>query len=97
MRKLTVVLSSALFACSVSVNANEGFYLGPSISGYYLDSDRYVGGGEEAIVGGLNIGYRFFNDWALELALKLPIRISSWPSWISTTGLVKTPRAGGPM
>lgn len=67
--KLTVLMGSALLACSVSAHANEGFYLGPSLSGYYLDSDRYVGGAEEAVVGGLNFGYRFFNDWALELGV----------------------------
>lgn len=69
MRKLTAIVGSVLLACSVSASANEGFYLGPSVTGYYLDSQRYVGGDEEALVGGLNLGYRFFNDWALELGV----------------------------
>ncbi len=69
MRKIISTVGAALLATtvSVSVNANEGLYLGPSLTGYYLDSDRYVGGAEDAAVAGINIGYRFFNDWALEL------------------------------
>ena len=78
MRKLTAVLGSVVLACSVSANANEGFYLGPSLSGYYLDSDRYVGGADEAVVGGLNVGYRFFNDWALELGVGTEIANSDF-------------------
>ncbi len=69
MRKIISVAGAALLATTMHVNANEGLYMGPSLTGYYLDSDRYIGGGEEAIVGGLNVGYRFFNDWALELGV----------------------------
>lgn len=69
MRKIISTVGAVLLAATLSVNANEGFYVGPSVTGYALDSDRYVGGGEEAIVGGLNLGYRFFNDWALELGV----------------------------
>ena len=69
MRKIIYTVGAALLAATVSVDAQEGLYVGPSVTGYYLDSDRYVGGGEEAIVAGLNVGYRFFNDWALELGV----------------------------
>lgn len=69
MRKIISVVGAALLATTINVHANEGLYVGPSLTGYYLDSDRYVGGGEEAVVGGLNLGYRFFNDWALELGV----------------------------
>ncbi len=58
-----VVLASSMTG---NVSANEGLYLGGSVTGYYLDSKRFVGGGEEAYVGGVNLGYRFANRWALE-------------------------------
>ncbi len=48
------------------VQANEGAYVGGSLTGYYLDSSRFVGGGQESTVGSVNLGYRFANDWALE-------------------------------
>ena len=69
MRKIISTVGAALLAVAVSVDAKEGLYVGPSVTGYYLDSDRYIGGAEEAVVGGLNLGYRFFNDWALELGV----------------------------
>ncbi len=49
------------------VQANEGAYVGGSMTGYYLDSNRFVGGGKDSVVGGINLGYRFANDWALEI------------------------------
>lgn len=52
-----------------SVQANEGAYVGGTLSGYYLDSSRFVGGSQLSGVGTLNLGYRFFNDWALEANL----------------------------
>ncbi len=58
-----VLLASTLTA---NVSANEGLYAGGSITGYYLDSERFVGGGEEAYVAGFNLGYRFTDSWALE-------------------------------
>ena len=58
-----VVLASSMTG---NVNANEGLYLGGSVTGYYLDSERFVGGGEESYVGGVNLGYRLANNWALE-------------------------------
>ena len=58
-----VLLASTLTA---NVSANEGLYLGGSVTGYYLDSERFVGGGEETYVGGVNLGYRFTDSWALE-------------------------------
>lgn len=47
--------------------ANEGAYVGGSLTGYYLDSSRFVGGASDSVVGGINLGYRFANDWALEI------------------------------
>ncbi len=58
-----VILASSMTG---NVSANEGLYLGGSVTGYYLDSERFVGGGEEAYVGGVNLGYRFTDSWALE-------------------------------
>jgi OOP family OmpA-OmpF porin len=51
------------------VQANEGAYVGGSVTGYQLDSTRFVGGAEQSAVGGVNLGYRFSNDWALEAGL----------------------------
>lgn len=51
------------------VQANEGAYIGGTASGYYLDSSRFVGGSQLSGVGTINLGYRFFNDWALEANL----------------------------
>lgn len=58
-----VLLASSM---TVNVSANEGLYLGGSVAGYYLDSERFVGGGEEAYVAAVNLGYRFTESWALE-------------------------------
>lgn len=67
MRKLIVFAGAAMLAATAAtVNAKEGLYLGPSISAYFLDSKRVISGSDNALVGGLNLGYRFFNDWALE-------------------------------
>ncbi|MFZ5653541.1 MAG: OmpA family protein [Pseudomonadota bacterium] len=52
---------------AVQSQANEGAYVGGSLTGYYLDSSRFVGGAKDSVVGGLNLGYRFANDWALEI------------------------------
>ena len=62
------IAGAALLASTLAghVNANEGLYLGGSVTGYYLDSERFVGGGEEAYVAGVNLGYRFTDSWALE-------------------------------
>ncbi len=73
MKKVTTMIGGAILATSVAmgsaVQANEGLYIGPSLTSYYLDSDRFVGGGGTSTTGGLNVGYRFFNDWALELGV----------------------------
>lgn len=66
MKKLAAVIGVSVLALSASVFAQEGLYLGPSLGYYYLDSERVVSGHDEAGVLGLNVGYRFFNDWALE-------------------------------
>lgn len=52
---------------AVQSQANEGAYVGGSLTGYYLDSSRFFGGAKDSVVGGLNLGYRFANDWALEI------------------------------
>ncbi|TNE93978.1 MAG: OmpA family protein [Gammaproteobacteria bacterium] len=66
MKKLAAAIGVSLLTLSASVFAQEGLYLGPSLGYYYLDSDRVVSGHDEAGVAGFNVGYRFFNDWALE-------------------------------
>jgi OmpA-OmpF porin, OOP family len=60
MRKLATVVSAALLATSVAAVANEGVYLGPSISHYKLDNNRsIVDDSENSTVLGGNLGYRF--------------------------------------
>lgn len=60
------VLAGAMSSVIAPAMANDGFYIGPSVTGYYLDSDRVVHGHSETYVGGLNLGYRGANDWAIE-------------------------------
>ena len=73
MKIINTIVSAAVIAGSLTIGtmaqANEGLYVGTSLTGYYLDSERFVGGGEDSVVGGLNFGYRFFNDWALEVGI----------------------------
>ncbi len=68
MKKLTALAGTLLAGATMSAGAGdlEGIYLGPSITGYYLDSERVIDGHDDAAVAGINLGYRFFNDWALE-------------------------------
>lgn len=66
MKMLRKVALAGLVALPLVAGAQEGVYLGPSITGYYLDSERVISGADTAAVGGINLGYRFFNDWALE-------------------------------
>jgi OOP family OmpA-OmpF porin len=67
MKKLAVAAGVSVLALSAAtVQAQEGLYLGPSLGYYYLYSDRVISGHDDAGVAGINIGYRFFNDWALE-------------------------------
>lgn len=65
--KLIGMIGASLLATTLTAGANEGLYMGPSMTGYYLDSDRVISGHNDSMVGGLNLGYRFANDWALEL------------------------------
>lgn len=68
MRKLiqmTVALLLAVGGVSTATAA-DGIYVGGSATGYFLDSDRTIKGADKSLVGGINLGYRFFNDWALE-------------------------------
>lgn len=67
MNKFIAAAGALLLGVSVSAQSQDGLYLGPSLSYLYLDSDRVVSGHDEAGVLGLNVGYRFFNDWAIEL------------------------------
>jgi len=70
MKKQITAVAAAMalaFGSVAQVQANEGAYLGGSLTGYYLDSSRFVGGAKDSVVGGLNLGYRFANDWALEI------------------------------
>lgn len=63
------VLTGIVSAGAPSVHAAEGLYMGPSLTGYYLDSERFnakKGHGESGVYG-LNLGYRFLGDWAVEV------------------------------
>jgi len=66
MKKLFAAMCSLLLLGSVAVQAQEGFYVGPSLSYLNLDSKRVVNGHDESGVLGLNLGYRFLNNWAIE-------------------------------
>ncbi|MEH6467976.1 MAG: OmpA family protein [Porticoccus sp.] len=66
MKKLLIAAGGLMLAVSMSAQSQEGLFLGPSLSYYYLDSERVVSGHDEAGVTSFNIGYRFSNDWALE-------------------------------
>jgi OOP family OmpA-OmpF porin len=66
MKKLFTAMAALLLVVSTSVMAQEGFYVGPSLSYYNLDSKRVVSGHDESGVLGLNLGYRLANDWAIE-------------------------------
>ena len=66
MKKLAAFLCGIVCFAMSSAYAVEGIYLGASLSYYYLDSDRVISGHDDAGVAGVNFGYRFFNDWALE-------------------------------
>lgn len=62
------IVGAALLAATLTANvsAAEGLYMGGSLTGYYLDSERFQQGGQESYLGGVNFGYRFSNNWALE-------------------------------
>lgn len=66
MKKLFAAMGTLLLVGSVSVQAQDGFYVGSSLSYLNLDSKRVVNGHDESGVLGLNLGYRFLNDWAIE-------------------------------
>lgn len=65
--KMIGMIGASLLATTLTAGANEGLYMGPSMTGYYLDSERAISGHNDSMVGGINLGYRFTNDWALEL------------------------------
>jgi len=69
--KLVAMAGAVVLAAGLAgqVQANEGLYFGGSLTGYQLDSTRFVGGAQQSAVGSINLGYRFFNDWALEAGL----------------------------
>lgn len=75
MRKMTTTLGAAVVTGVVSMGAasvqavesGHGLYMGPSVTGYYLDSDRAITGHNESYVYGLNLGYRFYSDWGVEI------------------------------
>lgn len=60
-------LGIAVLSGAGLANAHDGFYVGPSVTGYYLDSDRVFKGHNDSIVGGINLGYRFTDSWAIEV------------------------------
>tara|TARA_R110001592_G_scaffold363352_3_gene684937 strand:+ start:12346 stop:13308 length:963 start_codon:yes stop_codon:yes gene_type:complete len=65
MKKLFAAMGALLLIGSVSVQAQDGFYVGSSLSYLNLDSKRVVSGHDEAGILGFNLGYRL-NDWAIE-------------------------------
>lgn len=65
MKKLFAVMGACVLATSFA-NAQDGFYLGPSMSYYHLDSGRSISGHNESTLLGLNMGYRLDNNWAIE-------------------------------
>jgi len=68
MRKLTTMAGAALLLTTLTAGANEGFYLGTSISHYFLDRDRFQGSSEDYTALGLNAGFRQpGGPWAAEL------------------------------
>lgn len=68
MRKLIQMVAVLLLAVGgvSTATAADGIYVGGSATGYFLDSDRTIKESDKSLVGGINLGYRFFNDWALE-------------------------------
>lgn len=63
----SVLIATCLLANGQATSATEGLFVGGSFTGFSMDSDRFLDGSDEAYIGGLSLGYRFFNDWALEL------------------------------
>lgn len=61
-----VLAGVAALAGSAWATAHDGFYMGPSLSGYYLDSDRVFKSHNESVVGGINLGWRFTDKLAIE-------------------------------
>jgi OOP family OmpA-OmpF porin len=66
MKSIFAAVTALLLVISTSVMAQEGFYVGPSLSYFNLDSKRVVSGHDESGVLGLNLGYKLANDWAIE-------------------------------
>lgn len=59
MRKLTTMVGAALLVSAAAAGANEGLYLGPSISQYLLDKDRSADDDSaNSTLLGLNLGYK---------------------------------------
>lgn len=59
-------IAVAIATFGVESQAQEGWYFGPSATAYFLDSERFIGGDEDAVTGALNLGKRFSNNWAIE-------------------------------
>ncbi|MAT51838.1 MAG: hypothetical protein CMK32_11715 [Porticoccaceae bacterium] len=66
MRKLLLSTGAMILAGSLAAHAVEGPYVGASATGFFLDSERTIQGADESLVGSVNLGYRFSNDWGLE-------------------------------
>jgi OOP family OmpA-OmpF porin len=62
------MVGAALLATAITAGANEGLYLGPSLSYYMLDNNRTVNNNsrESTVLSG-NLGYRFAGPMAVEL------------------------------
>lgn len=63
---LSVFAGLVLLVSAVSASANDGVYVGASLSGYFKDTKRFVQNHDNSLVGGLNLGYLFKSNWAIE-------------------------------
>ncbi len=61
-----LVAGLSLLASPAVSFAEDGIYVGPSLSGYFKDSKRFVQNHDNSLVGGINLGYAFDSDWAVE-------------------------------
>lgn len=66
MKKLVSLTAGLFLLATAAAHANDGIYLGSSLSAYFKDSERFEKNSNDSLVGGINLGYNFENDWSLE-------------------------------
>lgn len=67
MKKLLAIVAGLpLVVLSAGSFAGEGFYVGGALSGYFKDTKRFVQNHDNSLVGGVNLGYAFENNWTIE-------------------------------